>query len=307
MLSDAAAEEIRSKIDDDRTFPVEYYNPEGLESLDTPGTSHISTIDASGLTISLTTTINLLFGSQLMVPETGIIMNNEMNDFSIPNASNAFGFVPSPANFIRPGARPLSSICPLIVTAPAKSSPSDPSYCPPGDSPREDEYQKESQDTNKNDRNEKRLILSIGASGGSRIITAVAQSAAILLLASPSPSSSLASALSAPRLHDQLMPARTTLESWYDSGVAESLRQRGHNVTFVAAGQSAVQAVRWTASDGFEAQAEPRQFNSGVGIAGEVGAPADTAAEIDDGLEMQGQPEIEMEMEIEDVPPSPIS
>ena len=90
-------------------------------------------------------------------------------------------------------------------------------------------------------------------------------------------SQSLSTSLSAPRLHDQLQPARTTLESWYDAGVAESLRQRGHNVTLVAAGQSAVQAVRYTAQAGFEAQAEPRQFNSGVGLAvaaATVAAPA---------------------------------
>lgn len=80
------------------------------------------------LSPSLTTTINLLFGSQLMIPETGIIMNNEMNgrplpnapysisgwlthialDFSIPGSSNAFGYIPSPSNYIRPGNRPLS-------------------------------------------------------------------------------------------------------------------------------------------------------------------------------------------------------
>ena len=292
MLSDATAKEIRSKIDDDRTFPVEYYNPEGLETLDTPGTSQISVVDASGLAISLTTTINLLFGSQLMVPETGIIMNNEMNDFSIPNASNAFGFVPSPANYIRPGARPLSSISPLIVTAPATSPTS--SYYPPDG--KGQQRQQELQ-------GEKKLVMSIGASGGSRIITAVAQSAAMLLLAPPR-SSSLSSALAAPRLHDQLMPARTTLESWYDSGVAESLRQRGHNVTFVAAGQSAVQAVRWTADDGFEAEAEPRQFNSGVGIAQGMGAPVEQVTEIESQLERQERPE--MEMGVEDIPARPI-
>jgi len=53
--------------------------------------------------------------SQLCVPETGVIMNNEMNDFSVPNQSNAFGYLPSPSNFIRPGKRPLSSISPTIV------------------------------------------------------------------------------------------------------------------------------------------------------------------------------------------------
>lgn len=50
-----------------------------------------------------------------MVPETGVILNDEMNDFSIPGSSNAPGYIPSPANFVRPGKRPLSSISPTIV------------------------------------------------------------------------------------------------------------------------------------------------------------------------------------------------
>ena len=79
MLSEKVAEEIRAKISDTETFNVSYYDPKGLESLETPGTSHIVTADHTGMSISLTTTVNLLFGSQLVVPETGVIMNNEMN------------------------------------------------------------------------------------------------------------------------------------------------------------------------------------------------------------------------------------
>ena len=78
MDSDATAAAIRSKISDQITQNVTWYDPEGIESLETPGTSHIVAADKNGMAISLTTTINLLFGSQLMVPETGIIMNNEM-------------------------------------------------------------------------------------------------------------------------------------------------------------------------------------------------------------------------------------
>ncbi|KAK4978418.1 hypothetical protein LTR66_010599, partial [Elasticomyces elasticus] len=89
MLSEKTAGEIRAKISDSHTLNVSAYDPSGLESLDTPGTSHVVTADASGMAITLTTTVNLLFGSHLMVPETGIILNNEMNDFSIPGSSNA--------------------------------------------------------------------------------------------------------------------------------------------------------------------------------------------------------------------------
>jgi gamma-glutamyltranspeptidase/glutathione hydrolase len=69
---------IRSKISDFQTQNVSWYDPKGIESLETPGTSHVVTADKDGMAISLTTTVNLLFGSQLIVPETGVIMNNEM-------------------------------------------------------------------------------------------------------------------------------------------------------------------------------------------------------------------------------------
>jgi gamma-glutamyltranspeptidase/glutathione hydrolase len=115
MLSNATTSAVRARLNDFHTQNVSAYDPSGFESLETPGTSAIVTSDARGMAVSLTTTINLLFGSHIMIPETGVIMNNEMNDFSIPGASNAFGYIPSPANYIRPGKRPLSSISPSIV------------------------------------------------------------------------------------------------------------------------------------------------------------------------------------------------
>lgn len=89
MLNASTAALIRSKISDFHTLNVSAYDPSGFESLETPGTSAVATADANGMAISLTTTVNLLFGSHLLVPETGIIMNNEMNDFSIPVSSTA--------------------------------------------------------------------------------------------------------------------------------------------------------------------------------------------------------------------------
>jgi len=109
MLSEAVAAEVRAKITD-VTHNISYYDPTGLESLETPGTSQIVAVDITGMAISLTTTVNLLFGSQVMVPETGVIvsstsvclhlafklthkqLNDEMNDFSVPGVSNAFGY-----------------------------------------------------------------------------------------------------------------------------------------------------------------------------------------------------------------------
>ncbi|KAK8133322.1 Glutathione hydrolase proenzyme [Apiospora kogelbergensis] len=224
MLSDATTAEVRSKISDLKTHNVSYYDPKGLESLETPGTSYVGTADKSGLAISLTTTINTLFGSRVMVPETGVIMNNEMNDFSIPASSNAFGFIPSPANFIKPGKRPLSSVSNMIA---------------------------ESADG--------KLYLVVGSAGGSRIITATIQNVHNVLdrnMTTPQ-------ALAQPRLHDQLVPDQVSFEYTYDNSTVAYMKSLGHNVTWVAPGQSTAQALRMLPNGTFEAAGEPRQANSG--------------------------------------------
>lgn len=224
MVSDEVAAEIRSRISDFRTQNVSYYDPDGIESLETPGTSHIVTADQSGMAVTLTTTVNLLFGSRVMVPETGVIMNNEMNDFSIPGSSNAFGYIPSPANFVRPGKRPLSSISPTIVETP-----------------------------------DGRLYYAIGSAGGSRIITATLQNVRNVL----DLGMTAAEALAAPRLHDQLSPNQVSLEWAYDNGTASYLASLGHNVTWTAPGGSTAQGLRLLPNGTFEAAGEPRQKNSG--------------------------------------------
>ncbi|KAK2592369.1 hypothetical protein QQS21_009949 [Conoideocrella luteorostrata] len=224
MISPETGAEVRSKISNDHTFNLSYYDPQGIESLETPGTSHIVSADASGMSASLTTTINLLFGSQLMVPETGVIMNNEMNDFSIPGESNAFGYIPSEANFVRPGKRPLSSISPIIAETP-----------------------------------DGKLFFSIGSAGGSRIITANIQNAIHLL----DGNMTTAQALKEPRLHDQLVPLTVSFENTYNNGTVAYLKLLGHNVTWVAPGQSTAQGLRRLPDGTFEAAGEPRQRNSG--------------------------------------------
>ncbi len=74
LLSDDTAREVRRRISDYKTLPVEAYDPLGLYLPESHGTSHIVTADASGLTVTSTTTINLLFGAQIMTPNTGIIL-----------------------------------------------------------------------------------------------------------------------------------------------------------------------------------------------------------------------------------------
>ncbi|KAI0837018.1 gamma-glutamyltranspeptidase [Hypoxylon sp. FL0890] len=224
MLTDETATEIRSKISDFSTHNVSYYDADGLESLETPGTSHVVTADKTGLAVSLTTTINLLFGSQVIVPETGVIMNNEMNDFSVPGSSNAFGYIPSPENFIRPGKRPLSSISGTIVeTADGK------------------------------------LYFVIGSAGGSRIITATVQNIHHVI----DQNFTTSEALAAPRLHDQLIPAQVSFEYAYDNSTVAYMKSLGCNVTWTAPGQSTAQGLRLLPNGTFEAAGEPRQINSG--------------------------------------------
>lgn len=224
MLSEQTAAEIRSKISDFTTQNVSWYDPGGIESLETPGTSHVVTADRNGMAVSLTTTVNLLFGSQLMVPETGVILNDEMNDFSIPGSTNAFGYIPSPANFIRPGKRPLSSISPTIIET-----------------------------------SDGKLYFVVGAAGGSRIITSTIQNIHHVL----DQNMTTPQALAQPRLHDQLVPNQVSFEYAYDNSTVAYMKSLGHVVTWVAPGQSTAQGVRLLANGTFEAAGEPRQVASG--------------------------------------------
>ncbi|RMZ16606.1 hypothetical protein D0860_00996 [Hortaea werneckii] len=223
MLNESTAAAIRAKISPMHTLNVSAYDPDGYESLETPGTSAVVTSDYSGMAVSLTTTVNLLFGSKIIVPETGVILNNEMNDFSIPGSSNAFGYIPSPVNYIRPGKRPLSSITPVIVEH-ANGS----------------------------------FYYAVASAGGSRIITAVLQNLWHVL----DQNMTAPEALAAPRLHDQLVPNQVSFEYSYDNETVAFMQSRGHNVTWVAPGQSTAQSLRRLANGTFEAAGEPRQENS---------------------------------------------
>lgn len=224
MLKEETAAAVRAKISDAHTLNVSAYDPSGFESLVTPGTSAVATSDVNGMAVALTTTVNLLFGSQIMVPETGIILNNEMNDFSIPGSSNAFGYIPSPANYVRPGKRPLSSITPTIVEHASGM-----------------------------------LYFVAAAAGGSRIITSTLQTIWHVL----DQNATAPQALAAPRLHDQLVPNQVSFEYLYNNETVAFMQSRGHNVTWVPPGQSTAQCIRRLCNGTFEAAGEPRQLNSG--------------------------------------------
>ncbi|XP_078614594.1 glutathione hydrolase 1 proenzyme-like [Branchiostoma floridae x Branchiostoma japonicum] len=205
MTSPDYAESLRLKIDDSMTHNYTYYGPSYAMSPG-GGTSHLSILGPNGDAVAVTSTINQYFGSTVRSPSTGIIMNDEMDDFSSPNKTNFYGVHPSPANYIKPGKRPLSSVTPCIVL-----------------------------DSN----NDVRLV--VGASGGSKITTATAYVAMQHLWLGLD---NIKYAVEKPRLHHQLLPQQIDVESrrpFIPKAVLEGLRQKGHDVE--EADSAIVQAV----------------------------------------------------------------
>jgi len=154
-------------------------------------TTHVAAVDAEGNWVAITATVNTAFGSKVIVPGTGVILNNQMDDFSIaPGTPNAYGLIGGRANAVAPGKRPLSSMSPTIVLK------------------------------------DGRPILTLGAAGGPTIITQVVQTIIYHLdlgLALPP-------AVAAPRIHHQWMPDRLKLEESLDGAIAAELRKRGHTI-----------------------------------------------------------------------------
>jgi gamma-glutamyltranspeptidase/glutathione hydrolase len=193
LASPAYADSLRGLISPAAALP---WRALGDTSLAAPGragaghTSHLSVVDAEGGAVALTSTINLGFGSGLVAPGTGVVLNDEMDDFALaPGVPNAFGLVGGEANAVAPGKRPLSSMTPTILTRDGE------------------------------------VALVLGSPGGSRIITAVLQTLVnVVDFGLP-----LARAVGAPRLHQQWQPPETDAEPLALSpDTAALLRARGH-------------------------------------------------------------------------------
>ncbi|CAL9095779.1 unnamed protein product [Musa acuminata var. zebrina] len=114
MLSSSFAHTLQQKIDDSTTFEPSYYLARWSQLRD-HGTSHLCVVDSDRNAVSLTTTVNWYFGARVMSPSTGIVLNNEMDDFSTPTEATPDRLPPAPANFIEPKKRPLSSMTPIII------------------------------------------------------------------------------------------------------------------------------------------------------------------------------------------------
>ncbi|GAA5864975.1 hypothetical protein JCM8547_004257 [Rhodosporidiobolus lusitaniae] len=223
---------VRANITDDRTHPLSYYHPRFDVHTD-HGTTHLSVMDRFGGGVSLTTTVNLIFGSRIMDRKTGIILNDEMDDFASPETPDAFGLAPSPFNYPAPYKRPLSSTSPIIMDHPISSSTSSSSSSAPSGA-----------------------WLAIGGSGGSRIFGAVAQT-----LLNLDWGHDLSSAVEAPRVHHQLLPDYVSIESTFRPDLVAELEAKGHNVTLfdINVGIAEVQAVMRDREGKFFATSDSRK------------------------------------------------
>ncbi|KAJ3292319.1 hypothetical protein HDU79_001529 [Rhizoclosmatium sp. JEL0117] len=194
------AAKLRQGVDLAKTFDPPHYKP-SFEAKEDHGTMHVSVLNAKDNTaVALTSTVNLIFGSQVMDPVTGIILNDEMDDFSIPGVPNAFGLAPSPYNFIHPGKRPLSSMVPTII-----------------------------------ERNGIPEIV-IGGSGGSMIPTCVLAS----ILNMIDFDMSINDAIDMPRFHHQLFPNSIRVENAFNLPYSQDLEAKGHVIERLPPGQKFV-------------------------------------------------------------------
>ena len=208
LIDEKYAAELAGRIDRAKATPVARHGIPADWETNTFGkhTTHIAAADAEGNWIGITQTINTSFGSKVMVPGTGVFLNNEMDDFSIfPGQPNAFGLIGSEANAVAPRKRPLSSMSPTIVLD-----------------------------------GESRPILTLGAAGGPTIITQVVQ-AIIRILDLDLP---LEEALARPRFHHQWSPDELRLEAGFQEQTKSSVQARGHKVK-TAPRMGVSQIVRW--------------------------------------------------------------
>lgn len=191
LTAKAYADSLAARIKLDRATPSKQVSAGPAGDYESEQTTHFSVMDAMGNVVSCTYTLNLNFGSGIVARGTGILLNNEMDDFSAkPGASNAFGLLGGSANAIEPGKRPLSSMTPVIVLKDGQPS------------------------------------LATGTPGGARIITTVLQT----ILNTIDFKMNIAEALSMPRVHHQWMPDFLRIEKGLSPDTIRLLKEKGHVV-----------------------------------------------------------------------------
>ncbi len=192
LISKEYGAERRTLIDAERAKSAEEIGPGNPVPTESPDTTHYSVADAEGNVVANTYTLNFSFGSHIVVPGTGVLLNNEMDDFAAKaGAANAYGLVQGEANTIAPGRRPLSSMTPTLVFKDGQP------------------------------------WLAAGSPGGSLIITTVLQT----LLNAMVFDMNIATAVAAPRVHNQWMPDRTLVEPGISADTQRILEGWGHNLS----------------------------------------------------------------------------
>ncbi|XP_050408710.1 glutathione hydrolase 1 proenzyme [Patella vulgata] len=205
MVSPEYADFLREQIDTSFTHNTTYYTNLTSGNWDSYGTTHISIIGPDGDAVAVTSTINYYFGSLLYSPSTGIILNNEMADFSFPDKTVLDQLKSQTSNYVAPGKTPLSSMCPAIFVD-----------------------------------NNGEAVLVMGSSGGARITTVNAQVAARILWLDQS----VKEAIQTLRFHHQLFPNHVIFEQKFSKDVMNLLHnQYGHKYTERTTYMAVVQGV----------------------------------------------------------------
>lgn len=184
---------LAAKIDPTRVIEVKQHGmpPNWEEDVFKRHTTHFSAADAEGNWVAITATVNTTFGSKVVVPGTGIVLNNEMDDFSIqPGVPNAFGLIGSAANRVEAGKRPLSSMSPTLVLQDGQP------------------------------------VMAVGAAGGPTIISQVL----LAIVGVVDLEMSAAEALAQPRFHNQWSPGTLRIEEKMGEEVMTQLEAKGHRL-----------------------------------------------------------------------------
>ena len=191
LTSKRYAAELRKAIDLEHARPAQNVRAGNPAPYEGDNTTHFSVVDAEGNAVANTYTLNFFYGLGLVADGTGILLNNELDDFAAkPGAPNAFGLVGGDANAPGPGKRPLSSMSPTIVTR------------------------------------DGRVFLVTGTHGGSRIITTVLQ----VILNVVDHQMNIAEAIAAPRIHHQWLPDQVDAERGLSPDTMRLLEARGHKI-----------------------------------------------------------------------------
>lgn len=191
LTSKAYAKSIAGQIDINKAKPSGEIRPGKLAPYESDQTTHFSVVDKDGNAVAVTYTLNTTFGTGIVAGNTGILLNNQMDDFSAkPGIPNVYGLVGGEANAVGPKKRPLSSMSPTIVVKDGKT------------------------------------WLVTGSPGGSRIITTVLQ----MVVNTIDFGMNVAEATNAPRFHHQWLPDELRVEKGFSPDTLKLLEQKGQKV-----------------------------------------------------------------------------